>query len=85
MPSGSIGLYRNDPEWGKFREIKDIETSGENTISAEATLLSTDYYNLKGVKIATIAPGEKPSGLPAGVYITRRGNKTGRILIQTEP
>lgn len=82
VPSGSINAYRNDPEWGKFKDIREFDASGVEKAAEDDSLLPTDYYSLDGVKVATAAPGERPADLPAGVYITRCGSNTAKTIIR---
>lgn len=82
VPSGSINFYRNDPEWGKFKDIREFDASGVEKAAEDDSLLPTDYYSLDGVKVATAAPGERPADLPAGVYITRCGSNTAKTIIR---
>lgn len=82
VPSGSINAYRNDPEWGKFKDIREFDASGVEKAAEDDSLLPTDYYSLDGVKVATAAPGERPADLPAGVYITRCGSNTAKTVIR---
>lgn len=82
VPSGSINSYRNNMDWGKFEYITEFETSGVESVEDDNLQLPTDYYNLEGVKVATVAPGKTPVGLPGGVYITRCGSRTAKMVVR---
>lgn len=40
-----------------------------------------EYYDLNGVKVATVAPGEQPAGIAPGIYIVRQGNYVKKIAV----
>lgn len=82
VPIGSKTDYWLHPIWGKFNKIEEFDPAGVEDIEAGDALLPTEYYNLNGVKVATVAPGEQPAGLVSGIYITRCGNKTAKAIIR---
>lgn len=83
VPEGCYYDYLCEEPWGRFREIIEIGGGSEaNSIESDGESLPIDYYTLSGVKVATVAPGETPSGLPGGVYITRCGSRTAKTVIR---
>ena len=82
VPEGSIDSYRSDTEWGKFKDIRGFEASETEITTTDVLQLPTDYYTISGIKVATAAPGEKATGIPAGIYISRRGDKTQKTVIR---
>lgn len=49
--------------------------SGVNDIITEITDAPVEYYNLQGIRMAG-------DNLPAGIYITRQGNKAAKVLVK---
>lgn len=82
VPSGCKSDYWLHPYWSKFTEIKEFDPSGVNGVENEDAMLPTEYFNLSGVKVMTVAPGEEPSGLAPGIYVSRRGNKSSKVVIR---
>lgn len=82
VPEGSKESYQSAPFWGNFTNIVEFDPAGIDEVEEDGDAgLPTEYYNLQGVKVATAAPGEQPSLAP-GTYITRRGDKTAKVLIR---
>lgn len=84
VPVGSKTAYWLHSIWSKFSKIEEAEFSRIEDISIDDVdaLLPTEYYNLSGIKVATFAPGEEPMGVAPGIYITRRGSKTAKVIIR---
>jgi hypothetical protein len=55
-------------------DITDAKLSGVEDVEIEA-VAPIEYYNLYGVKLDA-------NNLTPGIYITRQGNKTSKILIK---
>lgn len=82
VPEGSKESYEADPNWSNFPNIEEFDPAGIEEVEAdEDDMLPTEYFNLSGMKVATVAPGESPASLPAGLYITRRGSRTAKVLL----
>ena len=58
-------------------DIKDSSISSIEDIQSEiaSPLAPIEYYNLNGVKV-------NADNLVPGIYITRQGNKTSKVLIK---
>ena len=84
VPVSCKTAYVVDAIWGKFSKIEEKDFSGLEDVMVDDVdaILPTEFYNLGGVKVATSAPGEDPADLVPGIYITRRGAKTGKVIIR---
>ena len=85
VPTGSKSRYESDMLWGKFSNIMEFDPSGVEEVTDDAVVsgqMPTDYYDLNGVRVATVAPGVQPSGLAPGIYITRRAGKTDKVVVR---
>lgn len=56
-------------------DITDAKLSGVEDVEIEATNAPVEYYNLHGVKV-------NADNLTPGIYITRQGNKTKKVLVK---
>lgn len=82
VPIGSKAEYWLDKYWSQFNKIEEVDPAGVEDVETEDAMLPTEYYDLRGVRVAVVAAGEKPSGLAPGVYVTRRGGKTAKVIIR---
>lgn len=82
VPVGSKAEYQAHPVWKNFYKIEEKEFAGVDEAEEDGgAMLPAEYYDLNGVRVAVCAPGEQPSGLTPGVYISRRGSKTEKVII----
>ena len=82
VPIGSKVHYWLHYTWGKFITIEEFNSASANEIESVSQFYPTDYFNLQGVKVATVLPGETVTGLPDGIYITRCGNSTQKVIVK---
>ncbi len=53
----------------------DYGQSGVADIRTEDTDAPVEYYNLQGIRMSG-------DNLPAGIYVTRQGNKTAKVVVK---
>lgn len=82
VPLGCKAKYAAAHEWDRFKTIEETNFSSVDNIAIDATEDSAEYFNLNGIKVATVANGEQPAGLAPGIYIVRRGSKTEKVTIR---
>lgn len=81
VPQQSVNLYSAADVWEDFYNIQGIETAIEDiteSISFSELLANpaTRVFTLQSNDVTALR-----NGLPAGVYIFRLGNKTGKVTI----
>lgn len=81
IPVGSKTSYWLHPVWSQFN-LEEFDFAGVGEVSVETESVFIEYYNLNGIKVAMVAPGEQPCGLPTGIYITKCGAKTSKTFVK---
>ena len=76
MSNNCVRLFIYAPGCGlSAYDITDAAVSGVEDILTTSPMAPIEYYNLHGVKIDA-------NNLTPGIYITRQGNKTSKVLIK---
>ena len=74
VPRAAMDAYKNDPVWGRIKQIYPLEDGVDDTIVADGAI-DTDgvqeYYNLQGAKVTNPAPGT--------VVIRRSGSRVEKV------
>ena len=82
VPKGCINIYRDSPYWNEFKNIKEGNYSGIDTVTEDIHTDQIDYtkpysvYNIQGITINLLI-----DQLPHGIYIIKQGNITKKIQI----
>ena len=82
VPIGSKYEYLIHTVWRKFNNVEEFDPAGIEDVEAHELMTSTEYYNLNGIRVANSVSDEQPSGLAPGIYLTRKGNKTDKVIIR---
>lgn len=71
VPDQSVDAYRKASGWKNFGNIRPISESGIGSVAAEEPAAPAEYYNLRGQRLSSPAPG---------LTLIRRGSQTLKQL-----
>lgn len=77
VPKGSKSKYESTAPWKNFYEISEDATAAIDDIIAEEENAPVEIFNLNGVRVTGSI-----DNLPAGIYISRQGNKVEKISVK---
>lgn len=82
VPDGSVELYRQAEGWNSIREILPLSeyVSVGEVIAGPDESVTTEVYNLQGVKVASGTDADL-GGLAPGIYVVRRGSVTRKVAV----
>lgn len=77
VPKGSKSKYESTAPWKNFYDIFEDATGAIDDIVAEEENAPVEIFNLNGVRVT-----DSIDNLPAGIYISRKGNKVEKISVK---
>ena len=77
VPKGSKSKYESTAPWKNFYDISEDATGAIDDMVAEEENAPVEIFNLNGVRVA-----DSIDNLPAGIYISRKGDKIEKILVK---
>lgn len=77
VPKGSKSKYESTAPWKNFYDISEDATGAIDDIVAEEGNAPVEIFNLNGVRVT-----DSIDNLPAGIYISRQGNKVEKISVK---